>query len=185
VRLLDFKGLRASPLAIISPDTKYYGDGEVIVGARTRIDDGCIFTGSVWLGARVHVPPCCIFYGKAGIEVGDYSSLGTYSVFHSESDDFSGRSLFGPCVPDSYRPDVWRDRVKIGAHVLFGTRTTILPGVTIHEGGAVGAHSLVKDDCPEWTIIAGTPAKTVGTRNREAYMALLRQFEGSLIGVAA
>jgi acetyltransferase-like isoleucine patch superfamily enzyme len=42
----------------------------------------------------------------------------------------------------------------------------LLPGVTLHEGAAIGALSLVKDDAPEWTICGGSPAEVLKPRSR-------------------
>ncbi len=42
-----------------------------------------------------------------------------------------------------------------------GSNATILCGVTIGEGAIVGAGSVVTHDVPDWTIVAGNPAKTL------------------------
>jgi putative colanic acid biosynthesis acetyltransferase WcaF len=39
------------------------------------------------------------------------------------------------------------------------------PGVTVHEGGVVGACSVVMRDTPAWTVVVGNPAKAVKKRN--------------------
>jgi acetyltransferase-like isoleucine patch superfamily enzyme len=45
--------------------------------------------------------------------------------------------------------------VWIGAHV------TILDGVRIGDGAIVGAHSLVRENVPPRTVVAGTPARII------------------------
>jgi acetyltransferase-like isoleucine patch superfamily enzyme len=50
----------------------------------------------------------------------------------------------------------------------------ILPAVTLHEGVAVGALSLVRDDLEAWGIYAGNPLRFV--RHREK--GLLKLYEG-------
>jgi acetyltransferase-like isoleucine patch superfamily enzyme len=42
-----------------------------------------------------------------------------------------------------------------------GSNATILCGITIGEGAIIGAGSVVTRDVPEWTIVAGNPAKIV------------------------
>lgn len=49
--------------------------------------------------------------------------------------------------------------IKRGACISIGA--TILPGVTIGEGAIVGAGAIVTKDVPEWSIVAGNPAKVV------------------------
>lgn len=177
MKLAQHRGLKAHPSAIISPDAKYFGSGEVWIGENSRIDDGCILTGDVTLGRHIHLAPYCVIYGRSGVSIDDFSGFGAFTAMHSESDDYTGASLFGPTVPDDLRPRVKRQPVTIGKHVLGGTRVTILPGVTLPEGVAIGAHSLVKENCEPWTIIAGTPARAIGARNKARYMALLERLE--------
>ena len=40
----------------------------------------------------------------------------------------------------------------------------ILPGVTIEENVIVGAQAVVPKDVPENEVVAGNPARTIGTR---------------------
>lgn len=45
----------------------------------------------------------------------------------------------------------------------IGTRTTVLPGVTIKEGSVVGAGSLLTRDTEKFSVYAGVPAKLIKT----------------------
>lgn len=169
-------GIEVGRDVMVSRRVAFYAVGEMAFGDFTRIDDGCILTGSVRLGRRIHLAPYCILYGKAGIEVGDYSGFGVYTVMHSESDDYSGESMFGPCVPDRYQPGKVRAAIRIGRAVLGGARCTFLPGVRVGDGACIGAHSLVKGDCEADHLYAGVPARRV--RPCKAGMwALLAGFE--------
>jgi acetyltransferase-like isoleucine patch superfamily enzyme len=49
--------------------------------------------------------------------------------------------------------------VKRGASI--GSNATILCGITIGEGAIVGAGSVVTHDVPDWTVVAGNPAKII------------------------
>src|SRR5262249_29967985 len=51
--------------------------------------------------------------------------------------------------------------IRIGRGVSIGFDVCILPGVTIGDGSIVGARSVVMDDVPPYTIIAGNPACVV------------------------
>jgi acetyltransferase-like isoleucine patch superfamily enzyme len=49
----------------------------------------------------------------------------------------------------------------IGCGSWIGINSVILPGVTIGKNVVVGANSLVKNDVPDFCIVAGTPAKII------------------------
>jgi UDP-2-acetamido-3-amino-2,3-dideoxy-glucuronate N-acetyltransferase len=52
--------------------------------------------------------------------------------------------------------------VKQGA--ALGANSVILPGVTVGKNALVGSGSVVTQDVPENTIVAGNPAKQIGHR---------------------
>lgn len=54
--------------------------------------------------------------------------------------------------------------------MIIGTGSVILPGVTLHEGVAIGALSLVNKNCEAFGIYAGTPARYIGDRKKELLM---------------
>ena len=51
--------------------------------------------------------------------------------------------------------------VKVGNKAWIGYGSIILPGIEIGEGAIVGAGSVVTRDVPEWSIVAGNPAKVI------------------------
>ncbi len=53
------------------------------------------------------------------------------------------------------------EKIILKKGCLIGTKSLIMPGVTIGEGAIVGAYSLVTKDIPPWTIATGRPAKVV------------------------
>ena len=50
--------------------------------------------------------------------------------------------------------------VKRGASI--GSNATIICGVTIGEGALVGAGAVVNKDIPDYSIVAGVPARVIG-----------------------
>jgi carbonic anhydrase/acetyltransferase-like protein (isoleucine patch superfamily) len=51
--------------------------------------------------------------------------------------------------------------IIIGKNVWIGFDACILPGVTIGEGAVVGAKSVVKQNVPPFTVVAGNPAQVI------------------------
>ena len=172
---LEALGIKVGKHVRISRGVQFY-TSDVVIGDHSRIDHGSVLTGRIRIGRHVHIAPYCVLYGKAGIEIGDYSGFGAFTVFHSESDDYSGRSMFGPCVPDEYQPCKQREKIRIGRNVLGGTRVTILPGAVLNDGASIGAHSLVKDTLEPDTLYAGVPARKVRDKSKEIWH-LTRNFE--------
>ena len=57
--------------------------------------------------------------------------------------------------------------VRIGDRAWIAYRAIVLPGVTIGEGAVVAAGAVVTADVAPYAIVAGNPAREVGTRNPE------------------
>ena len=60
--------------------------------------------------------------------------------------------------------------------MIVGSGCTILPGVTLAEGTAVGAMSLCKQSTEPWGIYAGIPARRIKERSREL-LKLQKEYE--------
>lgn len=57
--------------------------------------------------------------------------------------------------------NVKRGKIKIKNKAWIGFNSIVLKGVTIGEGAIVGAGSVVTKDVPDWTIVAGNPARII------------------------
>ena len=159
-------GCMISPLAIIrNPEN-------IEIGDNVRIDEYCIIDGGAGLkiGGHSYIANSCTIYSGAGIEIGDFSTLASYVYLMSETDDYSGKSLTGPQFPKKRykRGYISPGPLVLEKFVSIGTRSTIMPGVTLAEGTAIGAHSLVKKSITkDWSIYCGAPAKYLKPRSRD------------------
>lgn len=66
----------------------------------------------------------------------------------------------------STKPSTGFTRVRlttIGNRVYIGARAVILPGVTVGDDAIIGAGAIVTRDVAAGTIVAGNPAKVVGS----------------------
>jgi acetyltransferase-like isoleucine patch superfamily enzyme len=57
--------------------------------------------------------------------------------------------------------------IRIERNVWIGFDACVLPGVTIGEGSVVGAKSVVTENVPPFTIIAGNPARVIRPLSHE------------------
>lgn len=151
----------------ISDKTSIYSPEKISIGDNCRIDDFCVLSEKITLGRNVHIAVFCnIAGGSMGVTFDDFSGL-AYSVnVFSQSDDYSGRTLTNPTVPEEFK-DVTRGPVHIGRHVIIGAGSMVFPGVTIADGCSVGAMSLVNRSTQEWGIYSGIPVKRIKDRSRE------------------
>lgn len=152
----------------ISDAARFYSPGKISIGSHVRIDDFCILSagrGGISIGNFVHIGCFSSLLGSGEIVLADYSGLSARVCIYSSSDDYSGAYLTNPTVPLDLR-EVHEAPVKLGRHAIVGAGSVILPGVTLGEGVAVGALTLVARDLDPFTIYLGVPARRVGERRR-------------------
>jgi len=161
---LGFKAIGQN--AFVSRFAQFYSIENIEIGNNVRIDDFCILSGNIKLGNNIHISAYTAIYGKFGVEMEDYTGLSPRCTVFSATDDFSGDYLIGPMV-DSKFTNVIGGKVLIKKYSQIGSNSVILPGVTVNEGVAVGAMSLVIHDLDEWKIYKGIPAKFHKMRNKK------------------
>ncbi len=155
-----------------------YDPQVVRIGDNVRIDDFCILSGGsgIEIGSYVHIAAYCALYASRGIRVGNFCGLSARTTIYTESDDYGGDSLAGPLVPQKYRSQKQSGAVVVESHAIVGVGSTIMPGIIIGEGAAIGAHSFVNRSCEPWFIYTGVPAKRMKERSRHV-LELARKVE--------
>jgi len=116
---------------------------------------GMFAPSMIELGERSVVGEDCFLDGRQGIRIGCNANLSSgvmiWTLEHDPQDpNFNCRG----------------GTVIIGERAWIGTRSIILPGITIGEGAVVGAGAVVTRDVTPYTIVGGVPAKKIGERNR-------------------
>ena len=120
---------------------------------------------------RAHiVSPETVSIGDSVI-IDDFVSVSSGARIYTGIDDFSGESLVGPGVPEPWRRPI-RTFARIGKFAVVGANAVVFPGVTLGEGCAVGALSLVNRDCEPWTIYGGVPARPIKARRKDRLLEL-------------
>jgi dTDP-4-amino-4,6-dideoxy-D-glucose acyltransferase len=152
----------------LSTKASVYGASRISLGSNCRIDDFCVLSAGdegIFIGQNVHIAVMCSLIGKGRIELADFCNISSRVSIYSSSDDYSGEYMTNPTVPEEYT-NVDHRAVTLKRHVIIGSGTVILPGITIGEGTAVGALSLVARDLEPFGIYVGLPAKRVKPRSR-------------------
>ena len=152
---------------LISRKCSIYNPEKVSIGSHVRIDDFAIITAAepVILGNYTHISAHASIFGAAGVVCGDYVTISGRVAIYSESDDYSGESATNPMLPMELKPKYKCGKIKLESFAIIGTNSTLMPGITLKEGCAIGAHSYVTGDCEPWSVYAGVPAKKIKRRS--------------------
>ena len=152
---------------LISDKASIYDYRSIEIGDNSRIDDFCVISGKVSIGRKVHIAVFCnVAGGEEGIVLEDFSGLAYGCHIFTQSDDYSGRTMTNPTIPDKFKKET-KASVRIGKHSIVGTASVILPGVVLAEGTSVGAMTMVTKSTEPWSIYFGIPAKKIKNRRRD------------------
>lgn len=167
---LDSIGFRAvGEDVLVSRRASFYGVDRICLGNHVRIDDFCVLSageGGIVLGDYIHVAVYSSMIGQGRITLEDFVNVSSRVAIYSSNDDYSGGAMTNPMVPVEYT-NVQAAAVLVGRHAIVGSGSVVLPGVSIGEGVAIGALSLVNRDCLPFGIYVGAPAKLVKERKRD------------------
>lgn len=97
--------------------------------------------------------------GEGDIVVGDHVRFAPNCTIVGGTKQVSDRSKL---IVD--QPEIRPNGIVIGDDVLVGAGSVILPASLIGRGAVIGAGSVVSGEIPEYSIVAGAPAKVIGYR---------------------
>lgn len=151
----------------ISDKASIFNADQISIGDHSRIDDFCVISGKVSIGRNVHIAVFSnVAGGTEGIELGDFAGLAYGCQLFSQSDDYSGRTLTNPTVPQKFKQEI-KQKICVERHCIIGTYSIVFPGVTIKEGTSVGAMSVVTKSTDAWSVYLGIPARRVKARKQD------------------
>lgn len=149
----------------IFPLAKLVNAEAISIADHVIIDDYVLFVGGQRsdLGSYIHIASFTSISGGGTFVAADFTTVSSGCRVLTGTDDFLGDALTGPTVPEEYRK-VLRSHVTLEKHSILGANVVVLPGVTIGEGAAIGAGSLVTSDVEPWTINIGMPSMATKER---------------------
>lgn len=153
----------------LSDRASFYNTANISLGNNVRIDDFCVLSagaGGINIGHYIHIAVFSLLIGAGKITLSDFCNISSRVSIYSSNDDYSGLTMTNPTLPSQYTGVTHAD-VLLGKHVIVGCGSVILPSVTIEEGGAIGALSLVTKNCEAFGIYAGNPARRIKERSRD------------------
>ena len=139
-----------------SPQNISFGNEIYIVdGAVLRADEGQIIIGNKFaLNGNARIVADCD--GK--IIIGNSVMVGPNTVIRASNHQFKDASK-----------DIWLQgqtggTIIIGDDVWIAANVVILPGVRIGSHSVIAAGAVVTKDVPEYSVVAGVPARVISTR---------------------
>lgn len=106
------------------------------------------------------------FYRLVGVKVGRNVSVGlgaVFDIFFPELIEIGDNSVIGYnatiLTHEFMVEELRKGRVRIGCNVLVGTKTLILPGVSVGDNTRISAYSLVNKDIPGNSFVGGVPVR--------------------------
>jgi UDP-2-acetamido-3-amino-2,3-dideoxy-glucuronate N-acetyltransferase len=150
-----------SEKASIGSGTSIWNQAQVREGA--RVGPGCVIGKNVYVdfdvvvGARVKIQNNSSLYH--GVTVEDGVFIGPHVCFTNDKLPRAVNPDGSPKADDDW--EVSPILVRSGA--ALGANSTILPGVTIGRWAMVGSGSVVTRDVEDYELVAGNPARRIGT----------------------
>ena len=163
----------------VSDRASFYNVSKISLGNNVRIDDFSVLSaglGGISIGNHIHIAVFSLLIGAGKIILSDFCNISSRVSIYSSNDDYSGSTMTNPTLPSQYT-GVSHAVVLLDKHVIVGCGSVILPGITLEEGVAVGALSLVTKDCKAFGIYTGNPARRIKERKRD-----LLELEKSFFG---
>lgn len=140
-------GMKIGSNSTIHMMARIYDPRHITIGVGTLIGEKATLDG------RKQLPN-----SQGGLEIGNHVDIASEVMIWTSQHDIHSENMA-----------TIEAKVTIGDYVFIGPRTIILPGVTVGKGAIIAAGSIVTKDVAPRTIVAGTPAKEIGTRKTKNY----------------
>lgn len=146
------------PCLILKPEM-------VKIAKTARVDSFCKIEGGkgVSIGEFVHIASFShLNVGGGRVIFEDHSCCSSHCSVGGGSPDWSYLYI-SAAEPDEHKHTL-HYLTRICSYAILFMGVIVVPGVTVGEGAIVKPGSVVTENVPEWSIVAGNPAVRVGTR---------------------
>ena len=120
---------------------------------------------NIEMGDHVWIWHHSIIDGSNDVRIGEGAQIGAWVGIFSHGSATAIRLLGKSYIetPREERIGYTRAAVDIGDYTFIGAGAMILPGVNLGRGCVVAAGAVVSKSAPDFSIVAGAPAKVVGS----------------------
>lgn len=134
--------------------------------AFARLDGFCFIapgarlthTYGIRAGRNLHLNGGTYLDGRGGLTIGNHVLIGPNAVILSSQHQWTDPDV--PIVLQGHKLAA----TSIGDDVWVGANAIVTPGVTLATGTVVGAGAVVTADTQPYSIVAGVPARVIGSR---------------------
>lgn len=143
------------------------GKGFLMIGNNTKISGFSRIVVStsynnlgefIHIGNNVGIGEYASIGGSGGVSIGDNTITGQYLSIHPENHNFQDTNKL---IKDQ---GTTRSSISIGENCWIGAKVTILAGVNIGNNCVIAAGSVVTNDFPSNSVLAGVPARLLKKR---------------------
>jgi acetyltransferase-like isoleucine patch superfamily enzyme len=143
-------------------DAQGCAPGEFKIGEGALISRGCILSGKdgpITIGPRVNIGAGCVIYASTRLEIGAGTMIAALCYLGGGRYSTSGARGEPLALQKAERTGV-----EIGPGCWIGAGAVVIDGVRLGESSVVGAGAVVTRSCDPGAIVAGVPARIIGTR---------------------
>ncbi len=139
---------------------RFWGPVRVFIGSHSALFDDVILSGvgEIHIGDRSTIGHNSVLVSRERIQIGSDCMLAAFCYVLDVDHEFADPEKPIPQQGLRIKP------VIVGNDVWVGAGTFILRGVTIGDGAVVAANSVVTEDVPPYTVVAGCPARVIKQR---------------------
>ncbi len=135
----------------------------VQIGDECVLHQGCIirtFGARIRIGSSCSLNPYVSVLGGGNVIIGNDVRIASYTMIVASNHRYDDATL------KIKNQGMLNADVIIGDDVWIGANAVVTAGVVIHRGAVIAAGSIVTKDVPEYSVVAGAPAKIIKYRKK-------------------